>query len=226
MRFCVDYHKLNDQTRKNRYPLPYIQDVFNQLGGATTFSTLACRSGYHQVLLMPDSIPKTVFVCHRGQFEFLQVPVGVCYAPGHYQSVMTKVLAKHKEKRVMVLLDDVVVFSKDPAQHANDLDMVLQDIKIAGMIKESKRHFGGSEIDLLGYVISAPGIKAQSSKITAIKQLPPTKSVTELRRFLGMCSYYRQHVLKFAKRTETLFQLTRKDSEWIWSARKTVLSTA
>ena len=218
LRFCVDYRKVNDQTIKNRYPLPYIQDVFDQLGGAATFSTLDLRSGYHQVPLTPESIPKTAFVCHRGQYEYTRVPFGLCNAPGHFQSIMNKVLAKHIGKRVMVFLDDVVIYSKDPSQHATDLELVLQDIKAANLtLKESKCHFGRAELDLLGFVISAKGIQAQPSKTAAIKQLSIPTGVTELRRFLGMCSYYRQLVPKFAEMAEPLFQLTRKDKVWEWT---------
>ena len=123
--------KNNGQTIKNRYPLPYIQDVFDQLGGAATFSTLDLRSGYHQVPVTPESIPKTAFVCHRGQYEYTRVPFCLCNAPGHFQSIMNKVLAKHIGKHVMVFLDDVVIYSKDPNQHAVDLELVPQDIKAA-----------------------------------------------------------------------------------------------
>ena len=117
----------------------------------------------------------------------------------------------------MVFLDDVVVFSKDPTQHAADLDLVLRDLQAANLtLKESKCHFGKSELDLLGYVISAEGIKAQPEKTTAIKLLPSPTTVSELRRFLGMCSYYRQLVPEFAKIAEPLFQLTRKNIPWGW----------
>ena len=218
LRFCIDYRRVNDVTIKNRYPLPFVQDIFDQLGGATVFSTLDMRSGYHQVPLTEDAIPKTAFVCHRGQYEFTRVPFGLCNAPSHYQSVMNKVLAKHIGKRVMVFLDDVIVYSKNEQDHSQDLDMVLNDIKAANLtLKESKCHFGGKELDLLGYVISAEGIKAQPRKTAAIEQLPAPTNITELRRFLGMCSYYRQLVPEFAKIAEPLHQLTRKHSKWEWS---------
>jgi hypothetical protein len=218
LRFCVDYRKVNEITTKNRYPLPFVQDIFDQLGGAKIFSTLDMRSGYFQVPLDPSSVSKTAFVCHRGQYEFLRVPFGLTNAPAHYQAIMNNVLAKHIGKRVMVFLDDVVVYSKDPAQHAADLDMVLADIAAANLtLKESKCHFGGTELDLLGYVISANGIKAQPSKTTAINQLPAPTNINELRRFLGMCSYYRQLVPKFAEIAEPLFSLTRKGVEWGWN---------
>ncbi len=217
LRFCIDYRRLNDITVKNRYPLPYVQDIFDQLGGATVFSTLDMRSGYHQIPLTEEAIPKTAFVCHRGQYEFTRVPFGLCNAPSHFQSIMNKILARHIGKRVMVFLDDVVVYSKDEKQHAHDLDLVLSDLKAANLtLKESKCHFGAKEIDLLGYVISGEGIRAQPSKTSAINLLPPPTNITELRRFLGMCSYYRQLVPEFAKIAEPLHELTRKNSTWLW----------
>ena len=218
LRFCVDYRRLNDITVKNRYPLPFIQDVFDQLGGAKIFSTLDLRSGYHQVGLTEKSIEKTAFVCHRGQFEYVRVPFGLTNAPGHFQSVMNHVLAKHIGKRVMVFLDDVVIYSKDASQHAADVELVLKDLQAANLtLKESKCHFGKTELDLLGYMISADGIRAQPSKTEAIKQLSSPTNVSELRRFLGMSSYYRQLVPHFADIAEPLFQLTRKGIEWNWS---------
>ena len=222
LRFCIDYRKLNDVTVKNRYPLPFVQDIFDQLGGAKVFSTLDMRSGYHQVPLAEEAMEKTAFVCHRGQFEFTRVPFGLTNAPAHYQSMMNRVLSRHIGTRVMVFLDDVVVYSKDPAQHANDLEMVLKDLKAANLtLKETKCHFAKTKLDLLGYVISAEGIQAQPEKTTAIKQLPAPSNVSELRRFLGMCSYYRQLVPKFAEIAEPLHQLTRKDVTFEWTNEHT-----
>ena len=217
LRFCVDYRRLNDVTEKNRYPLPYIQDVFDQLGGSTVFSTLDLRSGYHQVGLTEEAIPKTAFVCHRGQFEYVRIPFGLSNAPGHFQAIMNKVLSKHIGTRVMVFLDDVVVYSKDPSQHAKDLELVLKDIKEANLtLKESKCHFGKSELDLLGFVISGSGIRAQPSKTEAIRLLPPPKNVPELRRFLGMCQYYSRLVPGHASIAEPLYRLTRSKVDWEW----------
>ena len=130
LRFCIDYRfSLNNVTVKNRYPLPHIQDIFDQLKGATVFSTLDCRSGYWQVGVAPDSIPKTAFICHAGHFEFVRMPFGLCNAPAHYQSIMNQVLTKHIGVRCCVFLDDLVVYSKDAESHLKDLEMVLSDLQ-------------------------------------------------------------------------------------------------
>ena len=216
LRFCVDYRQLNSVTKKDRYPLPFIQDVFDQLGGATKFSTLDMRSGYHQVGLTPEAMSKTAFVSHKGQYEFTRVPFGLCNAPSHYQRVMNQVLAKHIGKRVMVFLDDIVVYSSTEP-HEQALDLVLADLEAAGLtLKESKCFFLQDEIDLLGYVISSQGIKAQPSKTSAIDEMLPPTDINGLRRYLGMCSYYRQLVPGFATLVEPLLVLTRKDVAWHW----------
>ena len=221
LRFCVDYRRVNEVTVKNRYPLPFIQDVFDQLGGARVFTTLDLRSGYHQVSLTEESIQKTAFVCHRGQFEYKRVPFGLSNAPGHFQAAMNQILSRHIGKRVMVFLDDIVIYSKNPSEHASDLELVLKDIQNANLtLKESKCHFGKTELDLLGYVISAEGIRAQPSKTSAIQQLPPPQNIAELRRFLGMSSYYRQLVPEFARIASPLYQLTKKGEPWVWDSKR------
>lgn len=216
-RMCLDLRKVNAVTQKTKQPLPFIQDVFDQLGGATTFSTIDMANGYWQVGLTPEAIPKTAFVTHMGLFECLRVCFGLTGAPGHFQACMNQLLSKHIGKRVMVFLDDIVIYSKDPAKHVEDLELVFKDLLAADItLKESKCHFYQSEIDLLGYVISAQGIKAQPSKTSAIKALPPPTDVSSLRRFLGCASYYRQLVPGFAYHGEPLFALTRKGAKWEW----------
>jgi len=218
LRFCIDYRRVNEVTVKNRYPLPFIQDIFDQLGGATIFTSLDLRSGYHQCPLSEDAMAKTAFVCHRGQFEFTRVPFGLSNAPSHFQAAMTKILSKHIGTRVMVFLDDIVVFSQNETDHARDLDLVLSDIAMANLtLKESKCHFGKKELDLLGYSISGDGIKAQPEKTSAINQLQPPTNISELRRFMGMCSYYRQLVPNFSRIAEPLHALTRLNVPWAWT---------
>ena len=218
-RFCCDYRLLNTCTIKDRYPLPLIQDVFDTLGGSCMYSTLDLKTGYWQLPVHPDSIDKTAFVCHYGQYEWLRMPFGLCNAPAVFQRAMNKVLAKHIGKTVMVYLDDIIIFSKSAEQHAKDVDEVLQTLASAGLtLKESKCHFGKSKVDLLGYVISKDGIAAQPSKTQAIQELPPPENIKELRSFLGMCSYYRQLVPRFAEIAEPLTSLTRKNVHWHWNS--------
>jgi hypothetical protein len=216
-RFCIDYWQLNEVTVKDRYPIPLVADIFDQLAGSTLFSLMDLRSGYWQLPVHEDSIKKTAFVCHRGQFEWLRMPFGLTNAPSIYQRAMNQVLAPLIGKCVMVFIDDIVVYSQDPADHESHLDQVLQLLGDAGLtVKGEKCSFGRKQIDLLGYVVSADGITAQPQKTAAIRDLPAPTDIGEVRSFLGMAGYYRQLVPEYATLAEPLHRLTRKDVEWTW----------
>ncbi len=217
IRFCVDYRALNEITIKDRYPLPLIQDIFDTLNGSAIYSTLDLRSGYWQLPMAANSIEKTAFVCHCGQFEFLRMPFGLTNAPAVFQRVMTSVLSQFIGKFAMVYLDDVIIFSKTEEEHISHLRQVFDAFEKAGLtLKESKCHFGKSSLDLLGFVVSKDGVAAQPSKTSAISELSSPMDVSELRSFLGMSSYYRQLVPGFAAIAEPLYQLTRKNVAWHW----------
>ena len=218
-RFCVDYRKLNSVTIKDRYPLPVIREIFDQLTGAKVFTLMDLRSGFWQLPVQPNSIHKTAFTCHRGLYEFTRMPFGLCNAPSAYQRAMNQVLAQFIGKSAMVFIDDIVIFSKNEADHKKHLAEVLNALKEAGLtVKQEKCTFGCSQIDLLGYVVSGDGITAQPQKTTAIRNLPPPQDVPTLRSFLGMAGYYRQLVPHYAELAEPLHQLTRKSVKWEWTA--------
>ena len=220
-RFCVDYRALNDITVKDRYPLPLIQDIFDTLGGSSIYSTLDLRSGYWQLPVHPDSVKKTAFACHLGQYEFLRMPFGLTNAPAVFQRAMNQVLASFIGKFVLVYLDDVIIFSKSPEEHERHLDQVLQSFADAGLtLKGSKCHFGKLSLDLLGYEISKHGITAQPAKTDAISKLPAPTNVSELKSYLGMASYYRTLVKDFAAIAQPLFALTRKNVPWKWGDKE------
>ena len=214
-RLCVDYRRTNSITVKDRYPLPRIDDIFDSLGGSSIFSLLDLRSSYHQVPIAPDSIKKTAFSCHYGQFEYLRMSFGLCNAPAHFQRAMNHLLSKYVGKFVMVYLDDIIIYSKNELEHSKHLELVFQTLQKANItLKESKCNFGKPSLDLLGYVISGEGIRAQPAKTQAIADLLPPCNVSELRSFLGMCSYYRTLVPKYAELAEPLHELTRKHVKW------------
>ena len=222
-RFCVDYRQVNQVTVKDRYPLPLIQDIFDQLGGATVFSTMDMRSGFWQLPMHEQSIEKTAFVCHRGQFEFVRLPFGLANAPSIYQRTMNKVLAQFIGKFVMVFIDDIVVYSKNKEDHAKHVQLVLETLEKNGLtLKDTKCSFAQSQIDLLGYVVSAKGVSAQAGKTEAIKALAPPTSVTELRRFLGMTGYYRNLIPEYARIALPHYDLTHDGKEWQWSEAEDV----
>jgi len=221
-RACVDYRKTNQVIKMDRHPLPLIQDIFDQLHGATIFTTVDLKSGYWQLPVDENSIEKTAFVCHMGQYEFLREPMGISSAPQVFQREMQKALAGLVGTCVLVYLDDLVIYSKGGVEdHAKDIESVFRKIREYGLtLKREKCTFGKSEVELLGYVISRDGIKANPDKVKAITSLPAPKSVKQVRRLLGMAGYYRQTVKDYARMVEPLVALTRKYAQFGWGPKQ------
>ncbi len=218
MRPVICYQRLNEITRKDAYPLPLIQDIFDQMSGATVFSTLDMRSGYWQMPMAPDSIEKTAFITHRGQFEWLRVPFGLTTAPPQFQRAMNQVLHEHLGKRALVYLDDVIIFSKTPEQHIKDLEAVFRTLSKVGLtLKEKKCSFHRSQVDLLGFLVSGNRIAPQPEKVSAIHNMPAPRDPKEIKRFLGMTGYYRQTIPNYGRHAGPLLRLTHKGVNWKWT---------
>ncbi len=220
-RFCIDYRKLNDVTIKDRYPLPLISEIFDQLEGSKLFTTLDLKSGYWQQKVHPDSIEKTAFVCHRGQFEFLRLPFGICTGPSKFSRAVTSVLGDYIGKFCLIFIDDIVIYSKDEESHVKHVDLVLTRLEEKGLtVKDTKCEWAKAQVDLLGYVVSKNGISAQPSKTRAIGELQPPTNLKELRRFLGMTGYYRPLIPAYARLALPLHDLQKKDVKWKWTNRE------
>ena len=189
----MDYRKYNAVTHKDAYPLPNIQDIFDNLHGAKVFTTLDLKSGYWQIPIATPDQPKSAFITHMGLFEFQRMPFGLCNAPGIFQRTMNKVLHGLVGKRCLVYLDGVIVFSKDDGEHLNNLQIVLDCLRHYKLtLKPSKCHFLKKSVDLLGYIVDGTGIRPQPDKVCAIQSIRPPTTVTQIRKFLGMAGYYRQ----------------------------------
>ena len=216
-RFCVDFRKVNDCTIKDAYPLPLIQDIFDSMQGASVFSTLDLKSGYWQVDMAEEDIPKTAFICHRGLYEFVRLPFGLSNAPSQFQRIMNYVLRDYIGRTCLVYIDDIVVFSTTKEEHRRHLQEILDVINESGMtLKRKKCFFGKESVDLLGYVISAEGIAAQEDKISAINNMTAPQNVKAIQRFLGMTGYYRQLIPRYADIAVPLVTLTKKKELWRW----------
>ena len=174
IRFCVDYRKLNQVTRKDRYPLPQVSDVVDGMQGASTFSTIDLRSGFHQIQVEPSDREKTAFICHRGLFEFVRMPFGLANGPSHFQRVMDYVFKDLLGVCVMVYIDDIVIYSKNLSEHTQHLELVFKRLAHFGLqIKPEKCKFAMPEIKLLGFILNQKGIRANPEKTTAISNMPP-----------------------------------------------------
>ena len=223
IRFCVDYRKLNSMTIRDSYPIPNIQDIFDTLGGSAYFSTLDLRSGYWQLDLDEESIPKTAFTCHKGLYEFTRLPFGLKNAPGQFQRVMNAVLSRFISKSCLIYIDDVVVFSRSAEEHYKHVAEILDCINEAGLtLKLSKCSLGKESVDLLGYVVSGEGIRPQECKTEAIRNIPPPQNVKQVRQFLGMTGYYHQCIDSYAHISEPLVRLTKKKEPFIFGDEQQV----
>ncbi len=157
-RFCVNYRKVNEVTVKYQYPLPQIQEIFDQIGGSTIFSALDLKSGYWQLPVAEKDVQKTAFRCHQGHFEFKKLPFGLCNAPSAFQQTMDTVLSGLLGVCVLVYLDDLVIFSRNEEEHLVHLQLVLDRVRKYNLhLKPTKCSFGLEEINPLGYRVNAAG---------------------------------------------------------------------
>jgi hypothetical protein len=176
LRMCTDYRPLNEVTIKNKYPLPQINILFDQLTGARVFSKIDLRSGYHRIRLRPEDIPKTAFTTLYGLFEYLVMSFGLTNAPAHFTYLMNSVFMPDLDKFVVVFIYDILIYSKNEEEHAKHLWIVLTCLREHQLYaKFSKCAFWLEEIQFLGHVLSANGIAVDPSKVKDILEWkPPT----------------------------------------------------
>ncbi|KAJ9561114.1 hypothetical protein OSB04_006274 [Centaurea solstitialis] len=217
MRMCIDYRELNKVTIKNKYPLPRIDNLFDQLQGASFFSKIDLRSGYHQLKVSEGDVRKTAFRTRYGHFEFLVRPFGLTNAPAAFMDLMNQVCKPLLDKCVIVFIDDVLVYSRSEVEHEEHLRAILELLKREKLYaKFSKCQFWLREVQFLGHVVSSDGIKVDPAKVEAIKEWEPPKTPSEVRSFLGLAGYYRKFIQDFSRLATPLTKLTRKNERFVW----------
>ena len=213
VRFCVDYRKLNEVTRKDAYPLPRIDDTLEMLSGSQLFSTLDLASGYWQVELEEEDRAKTAFCTNEGLFEFKVMPFGLCNAPATFQRLMDVVLSGLQWTSCLVYLDDIIVMGRTFEEHLSNLDSVFARIREAGMkIKPAKCVFLREKVQYLGHIVSKDGIEADPDKLRKVQCWPTPRNVREVQQFLGLANYYRRFIRNFAEVARPLHRLTERSA--------------
>ncbi|KAD1378137.1 hypothetical protein E3N88_42914 [Mikania micrantha] len=220
-RMCIDYRELNKVTIKNRYPLPRIDDLFDQLQGSSYYSKIDLRSGYHQLRIQEEDIPKTAFRTRYGHYEFLVMSFGLTNAPAVFMDLMNRVCKSYLDKFIIVFIDDILIYSKTQEEHKEHLQLALELLRKEKLYaKLSKCDFWIREVQFLGHVVNEQGIHVDKSKIEAIKNWEAPKTPTEVRQFLGLAGYYRRFSEGFSKIAQPLTALTHKDKKYLWTEKQ------
>jgi Reverse transcriptase (RNA-dependent DNA polymerase) len=221
LRLCIDYRELNKVTVPNRYPIPRIDDLFDQLQGSQVYSKIDLRSGYHQLTIRASDVPKTAFRTRYGHYEFLVMSFGLTNAPAYFMSLMHRVFSDYLDQFVVVFIDDILVYSRSRDEHVRHLRLTLQRLREHKLYaKLSKCEFWLEQVGFLGHIISGDGLAVDPQKISAITEWRPPTTQTEVRNFLGLAGYYRRFVEGFSVLAAPLTQLLQKGVKFEWTPER------
>jgi hypothetical protein len=214
----MDYLSLNEVTIKNKYPLPRIENLFDQMKGASAFLKIDLRLGYYQLKIRELDIPMTAFRTWYGLYEYTMMPFGLTNVPADFMDLMNKVFMEYMDKFVVVFIDDILIFSKTEEEHEKHLRMVLEELTSNQLYaKFSKCEFWLSEVAFLRHVISARGVSVDSSKVKDVLNWVPPMNASEIQSFLGLAGYYRRFIKDFSKIAKLMTRLLEKNEDFDWT---------
>ncbi|XP_031384834.1 uncharacterized protein LOC116198747 [Punica granatum] len=217
-RVCIDYRKLNDATRKDHFPLPFIDQMLEKLAGHDYYCFLDGYSGYNQIHIAPEDQEKTTFTCPYGTFAFRRMPFGLCNAPATFQRCMMSIFSDMLENFIEIFMDDFSVFGKSFESCLTNLGCVLKRCKETNLLLNwEKCHFMVREGIVLGHKVSKKGIEVDRAKVEIIEKLPPPTSTKGVRSFLGHAGFYRRFIKDFSKISRPLCNLLEKDSAFVFN---------
>jgi hypothetical protein len=220
LRLCVDYRLLNAVTIKNKYPLPRIDILFDQLAGAKVFSKIDLRSGYHQIKIRPSDIPKTAFSTRYGLYEYQVMSFSLTNAPAYFIYLMNSVFMQEHDKFIVVFIDDILIYSKNPEDHAKHLHVILQRLRDHHLYaKFSKCEFWLDTVKFLGHTISGNGISVDPNKVQEVMDWKTQTSVHQIRSFLGLAGYYRRFIPDFSRIAKPMTELLKKGVKFSWDQK-------
>jgi len=217
-RMCIDYRKLNTATRKDHFPLPFLDQILERVAGHPYYCFLDGYSGYYQIPIALEDQEKTTFTCPFGTFAFRRMPFGLCNAPATFQRCMLSIFSDMVEHYLEVFMDDLTVFGNSFDNCLDNLENVLKRCEEKGLVLNwEKCHYMVASGIVLGHVVSSKGIEVDKAKVEIISHLPPPKTVREVRSFLGHAGFYRRFIKNFSTISRPLCNLLLKDASFDWN---------
>ena len=215
MRMCVDYRILNNNTARNKFPLPDIDQLISRFGKAKVYSKLELTPGYYQVRIADEDVEKTAFSTDFGHYEWMVMPAGLTSAPATFQQMMDNVLPERIDRFVQVYLDDIFIYSEDVETHGKHVKEVLSTLRKHKLItKKSKCRFFYQEFRFLGHVVTPICIQTALEKIKKVKSWPTPNTIKEAQSFIGLTSYYRRFIKGHSKIANPIHKFITKQSKW------------
>lgn len=218
LRFCVDYRKLNAISKKDRYPIPLIDELMERLNGAKIFTKLDIRQGFHRIRMDPDSEDLTTFRTRYGAYKYKVVPFGITNGPAVFQRFVNSTFFDYLDKFLTAFVDDLLIYSRNMEEHQEHVRLVLERLRNAGLQASiSKCEFHVTRTKYLGFIITTEGVEVDPEKVSVIQNWAIPTTVRGVQSFLGFCNFYRRFIKNYSGIAKALYRLTRQNISFEWT---------